>query len=72
MKSLQLSLILQKKAILMQYELTLHEDDFFNSHVEKDLQKFKTECYVIIANRNAEELADVVDKIYTRDLMGRD
>lgn len=72
MKSLQLSLILQKKAVLMQYELTLHEDDFFNSHVEKDLQKFKTECYVIIANRNAEELADVVDKIYTRDLMGRD
>lgn len=54
------------------YEPTLHEESFFYSKVETDFQKFKTECDVIIANRNAEELADVSDKIYTRDLMGRD
>lgn len=54
------------------YEPTLHEKDFFNSKVESNLQKFKRECDVIIANRNAEELSDVAEKIYTRDLMGRD
>ncbi|MBR1638752.1 MAG: nucleotide sugar dehydrogenase [Treponema sp.] len=54
------------------YEPTLHEETFFNSIVEKDFKKFKSECDVIIANRNSEELSDVADKIYTRDLMGRD
>lgn len=54
------------------YEPKLHEDTFFNSIVEKDFNKFKSECDVIIANRKSEELADVSEKIYTRDLMGRD
>ena len=54
------------------YEPTLQEETFFNSIVEKDFTKFKSECDVIIANRTSEELSDVVDKIYTRDLMGRD
>jgi len=54
------------------YEPTLHEDSFFNSKVEKSLENFKKECDVIIANRKASELEDVSEKIYTRDLMGRD
>lgn len=54
------------------YEPTLNEDTFFNSKVEKDLKSFKNECDVIIANRLSEEIMDVKDKIYTRDLMGRD
>ncbi len=54
------------------YEPTLHEDAFFNSKVEKSLETFEKECDVIIANRKAPELEDVSEKIYTRDLMGRD
>ncbi|MBP5587676.1 MAG: nucleotide sugar dehydrogenase [Treponema sp.] len=54
------------------YEPTLHEETFFNSKVEKDLQKFKSECDVIIANRRTDNLSDVAEKVYTRDLMGRD
>ena len=54
------------------YEPTLQEESFFNSVVETDLKKFKNDCDVIIANRKSEDLADVSDKIYTRDFMGRD
>lgn len=54
------------------YEPTLRDETFFNSVVEKDFEKFKKECDVIICNRREDCLADVAGKLYTRDLMGRD
>lgn len=54
------------------YEPTLNEDSFFNSRVIKDINEFKEISNVIIANRYNEEIADVLDKVYTRDLYFRD
>ncbi len=54
------------------YEPTLKENNFFNSKVIKDLEEFKKMSDVIIVNRVNEELSDVSEKIYTRDLFARD
>ncbi len=61
-----------KGASVVVYEPTLKEDSFFNSPVVRDLDRFKAMCDVIIANRNSSDLADVEEKVYTRDLFSRD
>jgi UDPglucose 6-dehydrogenase len=54
------------------FEPVLEENEFFHSKVIKNLADFKVMSDVIVSNRMVDELADVVDKVYSRDLFGSD
>lgn len=61
-----------KGAPVVVYEPMLNALEFFGSEVTHDLEAFKIGCDVIVANPWSDELADVADKVYTRDLFKRD
>ena len=69
----QQSKVLKAKGVnVVVYEPVLNEPQFFNLPVISNFDTFKVESDVIIANRLTEELVDVINKVYTRDIFSRD
>lgn len=54
------------------FEPNLGEETFYNSKILNDIEEFKDYCDIIIANRPTDELSDVPEKVYTRDIFQRD
>ena len=54
------------------YEPSMDEDKFFGSDVTKNLESFKSQSDIIIANRNHDDLNDVANKVYSRDIFNKD
>lgn len=67
-----IELLREKGVKIVVYEPTIEGDEFEGMQVVKDIDTFKQISDVIVANRNAEELSDVKDKLYSRDLFARD
>ena len=61
-----------KGVLVVVYEPTLGAPEFFGSEVAHGLKAFKAGCDMFVANRWSDELADVADKVYKRDLFKRD
>ena len=61
-----------EKVVVIIYEPVLKETEFFRSRIVNDLEQFKTESDVIVANRVTDDIRDVLEKIYSRDLFGAD
>jgi len=64
--------IKEKGIKVIVYEPVLNEPEFFKSQVVNNLKRFKTEAEIIIANRLTDDIADVANKVFTRDLFGYD
>ena len=54
------------------YEPSISDDEFYHSKVVNDLAEFKQAADIIVANRITDDLSEVIEKVYTRDLFGKD